>query len=504
MLNGELVDSGAIGTFLRTPLTTLYLLILAGVCTYGLHRCWLTWVYFRYRHHVPRRRRRFADLPIVSVQLPMYNEKLVAERIIEAACKIDYPTDKLQVQVLDDSTDESAEIARRCVERMTRRGHDVVYIHRSHRQGYKAGALSEGLKTARGELIAIFDADFVPPANILKRTVHYFTDSNIGMVQTRWDHLNREDSLLTRSQAIYLDGHFVIEHAARNRSGRWMNFNGTAGLWRRRAIESAGDWQHDTLTEDLDLSYRAQLAHWKFVYLSAVRCPAELPPETNAFKSQQHRWAKGSIQTAIKMLPRILRSDASISTKLEAFFHLTSPLVYLLVFVMTVITFPVIYLNLHPFGPRSASGLTFGLILFMLATVSAAVFYCASQCLCRRRLLTTLLQIPTLMAIGVGISLNNAVAVVEALVGHSSEFVRTPKYNATGSGRLWRSNAQFVRLPNKWKLTIFELVMGCYLAVCIGLAVSIDPMSVSIPFLILFATGYFYVGFTSVAWASHS
>ncbi len=482
----------------RWSLTTLYLAVLAVVCTYGLHRYWLTYVYYRTRRNAPRPAARFAELPAVTVQLPMYNERLVAERVIAAACAIDYPADKLQVQVLDDSTDESAEIARRFCEKMRRAGCDIEYRHRTDRTGFKAGALNDGLATATGELIAIFDADFVPPRNILKRTVHHFTDEKVGMVQTCWDHLNREASLLTRSQAIFLDGHFVIEHTARNRSGRWMNFNGTAGVWRREAIEQAGGWQHDTLTEDVDLSYRAQLAGWDFKYLQRVRCPAELPPEINAFKSQQHRWTKGSIQTAKKVLPRIMRSDAPLATKVEAFFHLTSPGVYLMMVVMMLLLFPALFVNVLPLERGGVWGFVFGASLFMMATASAGTFYVAAQREQRRGLWATLVQIPLLMAIGVGIALNNARAVIEALVGHDSPFVRTPKYSAEGKDSRWRGAANLVRLPRRRVMALAEVALAAYLTACTVAATQVPHTALSIPFLVLFAAGCWYVGLTSL------
>ncbi|MFQ6047827.1 MAG: cellulose synthase family protein, partial [Phycisphaerae bacterium] len=268
-----------------------YLAVAAVICLYGFHRWQLVYLYYRYRRNAPRLRACFVELPAVTVQLPMYNERYVARRIIKQACQIDYPRDRLQIQVLDDSTDQTTEIARRTVEQMRAAGHNVVYIHRDNRSGYKAGALEHGLKTATGEFVCIFDADFVPPRDILRRSIDYFTDPKVGMVQARWDHINRDHSLLTKTQAILLDGHFMIEHTARNRSGRFMSFNGTAGIWRKRCIIDAGGWQHDTLTEDLDLSYRAQLRGWRFVFLPELISPAELPPEMNAFKAQQYRWA---------------------------------------------------------------------------------------------------------------------------------------------------------------------------------------------------------------------
>src|SRR5262249_18684844 len=251
---------------------------------------------------------KFAEPPVVTVQLPIYNEMYVVERLIDAVCQIDYPRDKFEVQVLDDSTDETRQIARAMVERCRNQGIDIHYLHRDIRTGFKAGALAHGLKSAKGQFIAIFDADFIPSREILFKTIDQFTNPEIGMVQVRWGHINSEYSLLTKIQSIMLDGHFVIEHTARNRSGRFFNFNGTAGIWRREAIETSGGWQHDTLTEDLDLSYRAQMRGWKFMFVPDVVAPAEVPVEINSFKSQQHRWAKGSIQTARKILPLVLKS----------------------------------------------------------------------------------------------------------------------------------------------------------------------------------------------------
>ncbi len=487
--------------------TGLYLGLMALIGVYGLHRYRLVFLYGRHRRMRPRPGVRYDDLPRVTVQLPMFNEGAVVHRIIDAACAIDYPNDKLQVQVVDDSTDDSAELARRRVAHWAERGIDIQYLHRTDRTGFKAGALQAATPDATGELIAIFDADFIPPPSFLKRTVHYFTDPRLGMVQTRWTHLNRDDSLLTRGQAIFLDGHFVIEHTARNRCGAWINFNGTAGLWRRQAIESAGGWQHDTLTEDVDLSYRAQLAGWDFLFLPWVRCPAELPPEINAFKSQQHRWTKGSIQTAIKLLPTLMRAKVSPTIKLEAFFHLTSPMVYLYITLLAVLFYPVIAMNIDPFGRDMWYGLAMGMGLFTLGTVSATVFYIASQRAQKRSAWGTIAQVPLLMAIGVGIALNNAIACIEALVGHESPFIRTPKYNTTptASSTKYSSTAspggitRIIPIPSmKRTVCLLELALGAYMLACIWLSLHTGHTAVSTPFLCLFATGYFYVGSTSL------
>jgi len=271
----------------------------------------------------------FVDLPVVTIQLPIYNEMYVVDRLINAACSVIYPKNKFEIQVLDDSNDNTVALAKKLVAEKRAKGYDIKYITRKDRVGFKAGALENGLASAKGEYVAIFDADFIPAPNILLDTIHYFTDSKVGMVQTRWAHTNEKHNLLTRLQAILIDGHFLIEHTARSRSGRFFNFNGTAGIWKKTAIEESGGWQHDTLTEDLDLSYRAQKNGWKFIFLPDVVSPSELPIDMNAFKSQQHRWAKGSVQTCKKMLPKILKANLPFKVKLEAVCHLTSNFCYL-------------------------------------------------------------------------------------------------------------------------------------------------------------------------------
>ncbi|MFM2151832.1 MAG: hypothetical protein RL199_267, partial [Pseudomonadota bacterium] len=314
-----------------------YFAVLVVLSLYGSHRYYMSYLYYRHKANLPMPAGRLQTLPRVTIQLPIFNEMYVCERLVDAVCAIEYPRELFEVQVLDDSTDETTSIAAAAVERWKKRGIDISYVHRTNRQGFKAGALQAGLAKAKGEFVAVFDADFVPGADFLRKTIHYFSDQNVGMVQVRWEHLNREFSLLTNAQAVFLDGHFVIEHTARNRSGRFFNFNGTAGIWRRQAIHDGGGWQHDTLTEDLDLSYRTQLAGWRFVYLPDVVSPAEVPVEMNAFKSQQARWAKGSIQTAKKLLPRILASDLPRSIKSEAFFHLTANICYPLMVVLSLL-----------------------------------------------------------------------------------------------------------------------------------------------------------------------
>ena len=334
-----------------TPIETLtlavYFFVLVILAVYGWHRYYLVYLYRKHRDRRPAPLGTFETLPRVTVQLPIYNEMYVAERLIAAVCRLDYPRELLEIQVLDDSVDETTAVAERAVRRHAAAGIHITCLHRANRTGYKAGALEAGLHVAAGEYVAIFDADFIPSPDFLRRSIQFFTDPKVAMVQARWGHINEDYSLLTKIQSILLDGHFVLEHGSRSRAGLFFNFNGTAGIWRRSAIEDAGGWQHDTLTEDLDLSYRAQLRGWQFVFLQDLIAPAELPVEMNAFKTQQHRWAKGSIQTCRKVLPHVLRSNLPLGVKAEACFHLTANFNYLLMGVLSLLLAPSMVIRLQ-------------------------------------------------------------------------------------------------------------------------------------------------------------
>jgi len=473
-----------------------YIVVLSLVCIYGAHRYFLVGLYYRFRKAGRSCASRFTDLPWVTVQLPMFNERYVAQRIIEQACRIDYPADRLEIQVLDDSTDDTQTIARETVERMRAAGHNVVYVHRDNRTGYKAGALEAGLKTARGEFVAIFDADFLPPERILQDTIHYFTDPAIGMVQTRWAHLNRDVSVLTQAQAVLLDGHFMIEHTARNRSGRYMSFNGTGGVWRKAAITDAGGWQHDTLTEDLDLSYRAQLRGWRFVFLPDLTSPAELPPEMTAFKAQQHRWTKGGAQTCLKLLPRVLRSPAEWWIKLEAFFHLTSCVVYILIVLLSLLLGPALYAKVI-IGKDPPWLIRYESVLFVIGFGAPLLFYILSQRALQRGWFSSIKYIPALMAVGAGIAFNNAIATLEGFFGKTGEFVRTPKFGeeARKTGD-WRHRLAGFRHRRSWQVWA-EFGIALYLIAClVGLFFFdnwYERVSAAIPFLLIFIGGYLYV-----------
>jgi cellulose synthase/poly-beta-1,6-N-acetylglucosamine synthase-like glycosyltransferase len=478
-----------------TPLETFtlaaYFFVLVILAVYGWHRYYLVYLYMKNKDQQPVPDATFEQLPPVTVQLPIYNEMYVADRLIDAVCQLDYPRDLLEIQVLDDSTDETTTIAERAVRRHALRGVKITYIHRTDRRGYKAGALEAGLKVARGEYVAIFDADFLPSPEFLRRTIHFFTNPQIAMVQARWGHINENYSLLTKIQAILLDGHFVLEHGGRNRAGLFFNFNGTAGIWRRTAIADAGGWQHDTLTEDLDLSYRAQLRGWRFVFLHDLVSPAEVPVEMNAFKSQQHRWAKGSIQTCRKVLPAVLRSKLPLGVKAEAFFHLTANFNYLLMCVLSVLMAPAMVIR---YNMGWYEMLLIDVPLFFAATASVANFYMVCQRELHKDWSTRLKYLPFLMSIGIGLTVNNTRAVIEALFRKETEFARTPKYRIEAQADEW--------IGKKYRQSVVaqpmvELALGLYFTATVFYALA-NGIYGTVPFLMLFQIGFLYTGLLSV------
>jgi len=470
-----------------------YFAVMIALSIYGVHRYTLVYLYYKHKkNYNPNPPQHFAQLPRITIQLPIFNEQFVIDRLIEAVCAMEYPRDLLDIQVLDDSTDETQEVAASIVVRYAAMGHPIAYIHRTNRHGFKAGALGEGLKVAKGEFVAIFDADFVPPPDWIMRVVHHFAQPHIGMVQTRWTYLNRDYSMLTQIEAILLDGHFVLEHGARVRTDDFFNFNGTAGMWRIQAIQDGGGWQHDTLTEDTDLSYRSQLAGWKFKYLPDVECPSELPIEMTAFKTQQARWAKGLIQTSIKILPVIFKAHIPFRIKKEAVYHLTANLSYPLMVVMTALLIPAMIVRFYQGWFQM---LIIDFPIFAASSFSIAVFYIESQrVLYPKAWKKTLLYLPVLMALGIGLTVTNTKAVMEAIFGIKSAFVRTPKYRVDQKGQ----KSQAAKYRKRLKLTPWiELLLGGWFFVAI-LYTFKNQEYFTAPFLILFVFGYWYTGLMSL------
>jgi cellulose synthase/poly-beta-1,6-N-acetylglucosamine synthase-like glycosyltransferase len=467
-----------------------YFGILGILSIYGIHRFDTILTYFKHRKKATGEpARKFDSLPPVTIQLPLYNERYVLERLIDEVVKIEYPKELLQIQVLDDSTDDTHPFAEALCERYLNLGYPIQYLHRTNREGFKAGALQEGLKSATGEFVAVFDADFIPPPDFLLRTIHHFADPKVGVVQTRWSYLNKGFNFLTEVEAILLDGHFILEHGARSRAGYFFNFNGTAGILRRSMIDDAGGWQHDTLTEDSDLSYRAQLKGWKFVYVPGVDCPSELPVEVHGFQVQQFRWAKGLTQCAKKLLPSLVRAKIPFRVKAEAFMHLTPNISYPLMIIISALMLPVMIVRFY-MGVWQMMLLDFPLIVAAFWSISA--FYVIAQReLHPKSWKRSFLFLPMLMAVGVGLTLINTRAVLEALFGVQSGFVRTPKYAIEG-------NVQR-KVVKKYKsksglLPYFELAFGTYFLYMCVFAVQTYNFP-SLPFLGLFVAGYYWAGF---------
>ncbi len=460
---------------------------------FGLHRYYLVHLYKKSKKRKSLTPQTPAQLPRVTVQLPIYNEMYVTERLVQAVCGIDYPRDLLEVQILDDSTDDTKIIADRCASRLRSQGFDIKHVRRENREGYKAGALAAGLSSASGELLAIFDADFIPPSNFLKKTVPWFSDPQVGIVQTRWGHLNRDYSLLTKAQSVLLDGHFVVEQTARFSNGLFLNFNGTAGIIRKKCVELSGGWQHDTLTEDLDLSYRAQVEGWKTIYLPDVVSDAELPVDMNAFKIQQHRWVKGGIQTARKLLPSILGNAAlPFKIKAESLFHLLGNFSYLFLLATVVLIIPMSFLweeiwynKLFIASVTAVAIGTFAIIRFYVLAVNEVYgkeawgFY---------------KHIPLALAVGAGIAVNNAKAVLEAVVGQKSGFARTPKYAVVTRKDSWMSSSY---VSSKGMTTFFEIILALFFTFQV-VYVTYAGFFIWLPFLLLMQFGFTYTAFLSI------
>jgi cellulose synthase/poly-beta-1,6-N-acetylglucosamine synthase-like glycosyltransferase len=468
-----------------------YFIALSILFIFGLHGFLLLYYHRKYKDNIMEPKSELEEIPLVTIQLPLFNEYYVVERLINSVCEIDYPKEKMEIQVLDDSTDETVDLVEKIVNEKKADGFDIEHIRRKTREGFKAGALKEGLKNAKGGFVAIFDADFIPQKSFLKNTLKFFADEKIGMVQTRWEHLNGDYSLLTRAQALALDGHFVIEQTVRNKAGFFINFNGTGGIWRKSCIEDAGNWHADTLTEDLDLSFRAQLNGWKFIFLKDYTSPAELPSEINALKSQQFRWTKGAIETAKKVLPLVWRSTVPLRIKLYSTFHLTNNIVFPFILLAAILNVPLIFI-------KNSGGheIYFAFMsVFVLAFMSTFLFYLYSQKDVHPDWRKRIVLFPVFMAGSMGFALNNSRAVFEGLLNRKSEFVRTPKFKVVGETDTWIGKKYLSKKIDF--AVIVELILAIYCL--LGVASSIYFLEIAaLPFQLLFFIGFSFVSITSL------
>ncbi len=474
----------------------IYYTLLLLLTVYGIHRYILLYLFSKYRKGRLETEKKFTECtvadyayPSVTVQLPLYNEMYVAERVIKAAAAMEYPSDKLTVQVLDDSTDETRSIARKTVEGLKQQGVNALYQHRTDRVGYKAGALQAGLESTDSDLYCIFDADFVPSKEFLKKAIPFFSDPDVGVVQAKWGHINENYSLLTRAQSIMLDGHFQLEHGARNISGRFMNFNGTAGVIRRKAIVEAGGWQHDTLTEDLDLSYRMQLKGWRFKYLPRLVCPSELPVDVNGFMSQQYRWTKGSVQVGCKILRQVFASKLPWRLKCESVMHLLSPVNYLLLFLISLIIPFAVYFR------QQAEGIHLSIIevvIFIFSFCSIGLFYGVSLKETYGNWRQKLAYIPFVFSTGVGMCLNNGKAVLGAFMVKPTAFIRTPKYNICK-----KEDGVKGKRYTLSRIAYGELLLALYLTTSF-VFFTVTGNYFVLPFLCIFVFGYCHIAYLSL------
>jgi cellulose synthase/poly-beta-1,6-N-acetylglucosamine synthase-like glycosyltransferase len=474
------------------PAAIVYLLVVTALYAYGLNFYYLTFLALKKVNGVSQELPPLTDWPLVTIQLPIYNELYVAQRVIEAAASVDYPLDKLEIQVLDDSNDETVSLVVQTVERLKAGGIDIIHVTRLQRDGFKAGALRDGLKSAKGDFIAIFDADFLPGQDFLRRTIPCFQNEQIAFVQARWDHANRDYSSLTLIQALSIDGHFMVEQFSRSAGGYWFNFNGTAGVWRKTAIEDAGGWQPRTLTEDLDLSYRAFLRGWHARYLYDLAVPAEIPPTFSAYRRQQHRWARGSLENAGILLPKIWQSDFPLKLKLEATLHLTGYAVHLLLFALTII-YPLV-VGLSSQLPALVS--LFGIaLLFNMTALAPTLFFVVAQIRLKRRWWTLLPPIVFISVFGSGMMLNTVRAALEIFMVKNRSFERTPKHGITSRGESWRKSHYRIKLD---PIIFWEMAWGVLNVGSCILAFGAQHWFISF-YTLLFAVGLFYNSFYSLA-----
>lgn len=437
----------------QVSILLLYTICLTVIFIFSLGQAYLIYFYLKSSANKTDKVTTPKILPIVTVQLPLFNELYVTERLINSVCNLDYPISKLEIQVLDDSNDDSLLLTSKIIKDKIKEGFNIKHITRTKNIGFKAGALQNGLSIAEGSLIAIFDADFLPEPNFIKQLIPYFENPNIGMVQSRWGHINKNYSLLTKIQSFGLDGHFTIEQTGRNKANLFMNFNGTAGIWRKQCIEDAGGWQHDTLTEDLDLSYRAQLKGWMFKYVEELTTPAELPVELNAFKSQQHRWTKGAIETSKKMVKEIWKADVGIKKKIFGSLHLLNSYVFLFVFLTSILSIPVLFIKNNTLIPAIYFQL---LSVFMIGFIIVTVFYLIANFAKKESLNAFAKLFPMFLSVSMALSFHNSIAVLEGIFNFKSDFIRTPKFNLTHIKQSFKDNIYIKqKLPKSFYTEMF-------------------------------------------------
>lgn len=475
---------------LLVPVGIIYLLVVGLLFIYGLNFFYLTWITWRHRRDtyqsIPLR-----SLPNVTVQLPLYNEMYVAERLITAASDLDYPRHLLEIQVLDDSTDDTRDIVANLVNRLHRVGIDVVHIHRENRQGYKAGALARGLEQAKGDFLAIFDADFIPPPDYLRRALPHFDDPRVAFVQSRWGHINRHSSFLTLIQSLAIDAHFMVEQFARSRGGYWFNFNGTGGIWRKEAVRDAGGWRAETLTEDLDLSYRAFLRGWEARYVRSIEVPAELPVSFSAYRRQQHRWARGSLECAQKFLPQIWNAPLSLALKMEAILHLTGYGVHLLLAALALLYPIVLILSVRYSGLLALFGIA---SVFNATAFAPMIFFLAAQQQLGRRWWNKIPAIAFSTAFGAGMMLNTLRAGMYVLRHRHDSFERTPKFGIKSRDNNWIRQRYQLRLD---PIVLFELMFGLFNLGTSIAALKLQNWLIAI-YAFLFAIGLFFTSGTTI------
>ncbi len=476
----------------------LFIFFMGFIFTYSLAQANLVFKYIRQKRRGKEAAPELPDIvPMVTVQLPVYNELYVIDRLIDKVCEFDYPKDRLEIQVLDDSDDETVQLIADRVELWREKGIDITHVRRPERVGFKAGALEYGTNICKGEFIAIFDADFAPEKDFLLKTIPGFDDDKVGVVQTRWAYVNEDYSMLTRLQAFALNGHFRVEQVGRNAGGHFINFNGTAGVWRKECIKDAGGWQSDTLTEDLDLSYRAQLKGWKFKYLEEVGAPSELPAEINALKGQQFRWTKGAAECTVKNLPKVINAkEVSFGTKFHAIFHLMNSFIFISVFMLAILSLPLVFVKANYQEYHYLFQLS---SVFMVSWIILALFYWVAfsfdQKEKEKRVVRFLFKFPLFLSVSMGMSLHNAIAVMEGYLGRKSPFIRTPKFNINEKTDRWENNKYTIKKVGA--LTYIEGLLFIYFLIGIGISFYYFDLGI-LPLLLLLAFGYGFVFFSSI------